>query len=155
MGERTWSQQRRGTPQGSGAPSGAGVLKSKPPRSVHGAVSIGEGRWLAVGNSSGKILTSRRERQQYLLSERPVLDKDIFLHSSVTKFERALGILRDVGFVGDDDHCQSLVGVELLENFHDLDAGSAVEIPGRLIRQQDRRMVHQRSRNRHSLLLSA
>ena len=42
-----------------------------------------------------------------------------------------------------------------LEDVHHFDAGAAVQIPGGLIRQQNRRLIQQRPRNRHALLLAA
>ena len=38
---------------------------------------------------------------------------------------------------------------------HDLDAGAAVEIAGRFVGQQHLRLVDERARNRHALLLAA
>ena len=45
--------------------------------------------------------------------------------------------------------------VELLKNAHDLDAGAAIEISGRFIRQQHLRIVDQRARDGDALLLTA
>ena len=44
--------------------------------------------------------------------------------------------------------------VQALEDRHDLDAGLRVEIAGRLVREQDGRIVDERPRNRHPLPLS-
>ena len=60
----------------------------------------------------------------------------------------------DVLLVRDHDDRDAVL-VELLKNRHDLDAGAAVEIPGRFIRQQHLRIIDQRARNRDALLLTA
>src|SRR5438876_7678489 len=66
----------------------------------------------------------------------------------------AFRISGDVLLVRDHDDRDAAL-VELLKNRHDLDAGSAVEITGRFIRQQDLRIIDQRARNRDPLLLTA
>src|SRR5437879_1849793 len=64
------------------------------------------------------------------------------------------GVRRDVGFMG--DQYDGLAGVvQLLEQPHDLLAGGGVEVAGRLVRQQDRGVVHERPRDRHPLALPA
>ena len=45
--------------------------------------------------------------------------------------------------------------VQPLKDVHHLDAGSRVEVPGRLVRQQNRRVVDERPRDRDALLLAA
>ena len=45
--------------------------------------------------------------------------------------------------------------VERLENFHHFDACPAVEVPGRLVREQHFRIVDQRARDGDALLLAA
>ena len=47
------------------------------------------------------------------------------------------------------------VAVQPLEDRHDLEAGPRVERAGRLVGQDDPRVVHQRPRDRHALLLPA
>src|SRR6476646_8797780 len=66
----------------------------------------------------------------------------------------ALRINGDVLLVRDHDDGDAAL-VELLENGHDLDACSAVEIAGRFICQQHLRIIDQRARNRDALLLAA
>jgi len=64
------------------------------------------------------------------------------------------GIGGDVRLVGDhDDRNASLV--QLLEDSHDFNAGPAVQVSGRLIREQDLGVIDQRPRNGDALLLSA
>ena len=62
-------------------------------------------------------------------------------------------LLRQLRVVG--NHNDKAVLRHLPEQIHDLYAGIAVQRPGRLIRQQDIRVVHQRPGDRHSLHLSA
>ena len=44
--------------------------------------------------------------------------------------------------------------VQVLENSHDFDAGLAVEISGRFVREQNLWVIDQRTCNRHALLLA-
>src|SRR5688572_30107376 len=66
-------------------------------------------------------------------------------------FWRHLG---DLMFVRDDHHGLT-VAVEPLEDRHYLGAGTAVQIPGGLVTEYDRRVVHQRPRDGDTLLLPA
>ena len=45
--------------------------------------------------------------------------------------------------------------VQPREQGHDLDAGRGIQRAGRFVRQQNRRMIHQRARHRHALPLAA
>ena len=45
--------------------------------------------------------------------------------------------------------------LEALEDLHDLEAGPAVEVAGRLVGEQDRRLVEERAGDRDALLLAA
>src|SRR6266576_3230367 len=66
----------------------------------------------------------------------------------------SLRISGDVLLVRDHDDGDAVL-VELLENGHDLNAGSAVEIAGRFICQQYLWIIDQRARERDALLLTA
>jgi hypothetical protein len=57
--------------------------------------------------------------------------------------------------VGDEQHGDAVLAVEALEDLHDLDAGAAVEVAGGLVGQDELRVVDQRARDRHPLLLAA
>ena len=65
-----------------------------------------------------------------------------------------MGIGGDVRLVG-DHHDSNASPVQLLKDSHDFNAGSAVEVAGRLIREQDLRVINERPRNGDALLLSA
>lgn len=81
-------------------------------------------------------------------------DGFVLADCSVTKHKNAFGELGDVVFVRDENDGQPLI-VEVLEDFHDFNGSAAIEIPGRLVREQDRRTVHESTRNGHALLLAA
>src|SRR6267142_4136816 len=66
----------------------------------------------------------------------------------------SLRVSGDVLLVRDHDDRDAVL-IELLENGHDLNAGSAVEIAGRFIRQQHLRIIDQRACDRDALLLTA
>ena len=45
--------------------------------------------------------------------------------------------------------------IEIFEQGHDFFAGFGIEVPGRFVRQDDRRIVDQRARDRDALALAA
>ena len=61
----------------------------------------------------------------------------------------------DVHLVGDQQHRDAAAAIQLLKQVHHLDAGPGVEVAGRLVGQQDRRLVDQRPRDGDALLLAA
>src|SRR5450759_5512937 len=83
-----------------------------------------------------------------------IYHKPVSTNSPVAKLDGAPGKLRNIVLVRNQNDSQSSV-VQPLENLHNFHRRAAVKIAGRLIRQQNRRFVHQRARNRNSLLLSA
>ena len=76
------------------------------------------------------------------------------LDRAVVHPNHALRPLRDRGIVGDDDEGEPL-RVHPLEQLHHLTRRGPVEVPGRLVGQQDRRVHHHRPRDRHPLTLAA
>ena len=60
----------------------------------------------------------------------------------------------DVGLVGDENDGVALL-IETLEKRHDFFAGFGIEVPGRLVGQDDRRIVDQRAGNCDPLALAA
>ena len=56
--------------------------------------------------------------------------------------------------VGGDDHRRPRA-VDAVQQLHDPDRGLGIEVAGRLVGQQQRRMVDERARHRHALLLAA
>src|ERR1019366_6752968 len=83
----------------------------------------------------------------------PIQDSLIAADPTVTKLNAAFRELCDVRFVRHQHNGQAVI-VQFLENVHDLDRGATVEITCGLVRQQDRRLVDQRTGDRHSLLLT-
>jgi hypothetical protein len=74
--------------------------------------------------------------------------------SAVLQGDRAPGVCGDFGFVGDQDD-RATLGVELVEEFHHLGAGFAVEIAGRLVGEDQARVADQGARDRYPLALAA
>ena len=72
----------------------------------------------------------------------------------VAHHDVALCVSSDVRFVRHHDHGDPVL-IKLLKNYHDLDAGPAVQIAGRFVRKKDFRLINQCARNRHALLLPA
>ena len=73
---------------------------------------------------------------------------------TVANRNHAMGVRRNVGFVGDDD--DGVAGlVQPGEQRHDLDAGLRVEVAGRFVGEQNRRVVDQGPGDRNPLALTA
>src|SRR3984893_16113672 len=78
----------------------------------------------------------------------------IALDASIPQSHNSPSVPRDIFFVShDDDRVAALI--KILQQHHDLFASPRVEIPGRFVRQNDRRIIYQSSGNRHSLALAA
>src|SRR5262245_5750654 len=74
---------------------------------------------------------------------------------AVAEDDDAPGVFGDVVLVSDEQQRDAAFAVESLKNIHDFDRSAAVERAGRLVGQDDRRMIDQRPRDRYALLLSA
>ena len=72
---------------------------------------------------------------------------------AVAHLDDALGAGGDVAVVGDQDHHVALAG--LVEQRHDFRAAVAVEGAGGFVGEDDMAAVHQRTGDRHPLLLAA
>src|SRR5512135_929222 len=86
----------------------------------------------------------RRLSRDLLADDEPVLEVDPLP-----------GPRGDVRLVGDHDHGDVLLVVELLEDGHDLEAGLAVEVAGGLVGQDHGGVVEQGPGDGHPLLLAA
>ena len=84
----------------------------------------------------------------------PVWNRRIPDDVAVAHLDDAPGIARNVGLVGHDQHGDALV-VELLEESHDLDRCSAIEIAGGLVGQEQRWLGHECAGDGDTLLLTA
>ena len=82
---------------------------------------------------------------------------DVFVpdNHAIIDVQDAAGVLGDVGLMRHQDHRDALVDVQLLEEAHHLGAGLGVQVAGRLVGQDDARIVHQRAGDGHALLLAA
>ncbi len=78
----------------------------------------------------------------------------VALDAAVAQVNRPMGVNGDVGFMR-DNHDGVTRLVELLEQRHDFGAGLGVEIAGRLVGQQDGRVVDERARDGDALALAA
>ena len=74
---------------------------------------------------------------------------------AVAARDDARSVLRDVVLVRDHQHRDAALEVQPLEDPHHLDAGARVEVAGRLVGEQDRRVGDERARDRDALLLTA
>jgi hypothetical protein len=79
----------------------------------------------------------------------------IAAYPAILEDNSSLGILRDVGLMGDKDECDVLLPVEALEDIHDFNRRARIQVSRRLIPLQDGGLVHQGARNGHALLLPA
>ena len=79
----------------------------------------------------------------------------VFADPAVAEVQDAPGVAGDVRLVGDEDHGHALLAVEALEDGHDLFARAGVQRAGRLVGQDDGRVVDQRAGDGHALLLAA
>ena len=88
--------------------------------------------------------------------QRPPGDPQHHASTTVPRFivSRRVARAASTGIVR-DDHDRRAVGVHAIEEIGDLLARVLVELAGRLVRQQQRRPVRQRARDRHALHLAA
>ena len=104
-----------------------------------------------ASSSSG---SRRQQLPQVRRGVVPILHRLVALDASVSHFDDALRVLRDVRLVR-HEHDRDALFVQLLKERHDLDRHVAVEISRRLVGEQQRRLGDERSRDRHALLLPA
>src|SRR5215213_5677268 len=82
-------------------------------------------------------------------------DAVVLLDAAVLEDDDAVGVGRDVRLVRDEDERDASLAVEALEDVHHLDRGARVERARRLVGEDELRVVDERARNRHALLLAA
>src|SRR5215212_1997631 len=82
-------------------------------------------------------------------------DAVVLLNPPVLEDDDAVGVGRDVRLVRDEDERDPALAVEALEDVHHLDRGARVERARRLVGEDELRVVDERARNRHALLLPA
>src|SRR5438094_6990969 len=80
-------------------------------------------------------------------------DGAIAADKTVAECDDARRVLGDVGLVRHERDADAALDVQLLKDAHHLDAGARVEVAGRLVGEQQRRVVHQRAGDGDALLL--
>ena len=83
-----------------------------------------------------------------------VLHRLVAPDAAVAHFDDALRVDGDVRLVRDEDDRDALL-VQLLEERHHFDRRARVEVAGRLVGQDQRRLGHERAGDGHALLLAA
>lgn len=78
----------------------------------------------------------------------------VFSDLPVAYHDAALGVARNVWFVGDDHNRLAQVAVESLEFSQDFDRGFAIEVTSWFISKQQLRIIHQSPGDGYSLLLT-
>src|ERR1041385_1607411 len=76
------------------------------------------------------------------VSRNPTLAR-IRNEQTIAKDDPPLGILRDVGLMGNQDDGDAFLLVQVLKQLHDFIAGFGIEVAGRLIGQNQRRPIDQ------------
>src|SRR5258705_13934259 len=89
------------------------------------------------------------------LRDAAALDGAVVGHQSVAERNHARAVFGDVRLVRHEDDGDAALDVEALEDAHHLEARLRVEIAGRLVGEQQRRVVHQGPRDGDTLLLAA
>src|SRR5258705_11967468 len=89
------------------------------------------------------------------LRDAAALDGAVVAHQSVAERNHARAVFGDVRLVRHEDDGDAALDVEALEDAHHLDARLRVEIAGRLVGEQQRRVVSQRLSVADTLVLAA
>src|SRR6185436_8361290 len=105
-------------------------------------------------NGLGLSAVSERSTGSVHLIEGRAVGRVVGEHLAVAQMHLPPGVRRDVGLVSHQHHRVPL-GVELVEQRHDLGRGCRVEVAGRLVGEEDRRVVDQGAGDRHALALAA
>jgi len=83
-----------------------------------------------------------------------ILYRKVAMDAAIPKLDDALGVLRNIRFMRDNDDCQVSLTIEPLKNLHDFDRRPRIEGARRLVRQYQRWIVHQSAGQRDTLLLT-
>src|SRR5579864_6021831 len=143
---RTTTASPRALP---GDVGGAGALPAGGAARIAGAVGNGDSAG-AAGDACVVGATAPTGRP----ARRGPLRRRVGKHLAVAQADAPPGVLGDLELVGDQHHGVA-AGVQLVEELHDLDRGGGIEVAGRLVGEQQRRVVHQRAGDRHALPLAA
>ena len=101
-----------------------------------------------ASSARGRVASSRRR------VERLVLDH-VGHDAAVAHRDDPRRARGDVALVRDEHDGDPAVAVELLQEREDLEAGARVEVARGLVGQEQRRIGHERARDRDALLLAA
>ena len=126
----------------------------------HQGEGLHSARAAAACDRRRRLSSSRRQAGRYPVSDfrRPWPDGRLSFvryHLAVPHGDDAIGIGRDIGFMGDDDNGNATLAIERLQRLHDLMRVPGIEIAGRLVRKQQDRIVDQGARDGDALLLAA
>src|SRR6185436_3354808 len=123
--------------------------KTATPRTMPAVVSAVRSTW-------------RRKYGQLISRSRIILPSgltagaaDVFDDAAVAQGDGALAALRHGHVVRDDDDRRAEAGVQVADQRKNLLAGARVEVAGRFVGEQDRRIDRQRARDRDALPLAA
>ncbi len=101
------------------------------------------------------IIRSRRSSSQPSLDPRAIpLRNTIGSNNTITNRHHAMSILSNIRFMR-HQHNRISLSMQLIEQPHDFVTSPRIKIPSRFVRQNDAWTIHQRSRNRHPLPLTA
>src|SRR5882724_8685671 len=87
-------------------------------------------------------------------SHRGALFSLVPVNPAVEDVQHSVSVLGDVGLVSHQNNCIALM-VKLIEKAHDFLRSLRVEVPRRLVGQQNRWIIHKRPRDRYALALAA
>jgi hypothetical protein len=73
---------------------------------------------------------------------------------AVSKVNDPIGVSRNLTFVRDQNNGIPFL-MQARKQTHDLFTGAGIEVPGGLVSKQDRRGIHERSRDGYALALTA
>src|SRR5437588_5221457 len=102
--------------------------------------------------SKSELLQKGRVRPHY--RRRALSDLLVLLDQAIADRDDPSSASGNIMLMRDKNNCVAIF-VKFFEEVHDVVTGGRVERAGRLVSQQDRRMIHQRAGNRHPLPLAA
>src|SRR5919108_2420149 len=95
------------------------------------------------------------QRGELVVRVPPACDGPVGHDVAVAERHHARAVFGDVHLVRDEHDRDAALLVQPLKNAHHFDAGFRIEVPGRLVGEENRRVVHERACDRHTLLLPA
>ncbi len=113
----------------------------------------------AIGNSqlflagAGSIPIRRWEAGEYFPRVKRLGHRTIGDYTAVSEAHDAVAVVRDVVLVG-HEHYGLALAAQILQDRDDLLACACVQVPRRLVGENEGRIIDQSPRNRHSLLFA-